>query len=228
MASTSCVVIRARGVGATALPAAAVAMGMGMGMALRMLVSFMMRMRRRKLRCQLPRQVALQRTPRIRFIGHASLDAAFCQLDAQSIAHAGTDQHVHGVQRMRLAGRCLVQAAAQWQLHQPGLADVVALNFVDEEVAAPSGVFGDLAAILAGQGNEGHVGPLMGVVCCCPEARHSEVSCVQSNATAVPHVGAMSRGCYDRHLQPTGHSAHCTELFGICRFGRSDGMDCHS
>lgn len=226
MASPSRVVIHARGVGATALTATPVAMP------LRMSVPFMMRRLARLLRCdlrgQVPRQVALERTPRIRFIGHASLDAAFCQLDAQSIAHAGTDQHVHGVQRVRLAGRRLVQAAARWQLDQLGLANAGALNFVDEEVAAPSGVFGDLTAILAGQGNEGHVGPLIGVVCCRPEARHSAGSSVQSNATAVPPVGPMPWGCCDRHLRPIRHAARRTEVFENCRFGSSDGMDCHS
>ena len=145
-----------------------------------------------------------------------------------SIAHAGTDQHVHGVQRVRLAGRRLVQAAARWQLDQLGLANAGALNFVDEEVAAPSGVFGDLTAILAGQGNEGHVGPLIGVVCCRPEARHSAGSSVQSNATAVPPVGPMPWGCCDRHLRPIRHAARRTEVFENCRFGSSDGMDCHS
>jgi hypothetical protein len=71
----------------------------------------------------------------------------------QARPHAAGNQHLNRVQRMRFVRRTLVKRLFDGQFQQLPAGHLALFDLVDPEFTALAGMFGDRAAILAGDGN---------------------------------------------------------------------------
>ena len=98
-------------------------------------------------------QVSGHRLVGVGFRGHQRGDALGGETVAQARPHAAGDQHLHGVQRMRLMRRTLVKGLFDGQFQQGLPHDLALFDVVNPELAALAGMFGHGAAILTGDGD---------------------------------------------------------------------------
>lgn len=99
---------------------------------------------------QRPLQVSGDGPVRIGFLGHQGGDALCSEPLAQTGPHAGRDEDLHVVQRMRFLRRAFMEGLLKRQFQQLSTGRLALVNVVNPELAAFAGMFGDRAAILTG------------------------------------------------------------------------------
>ena len=120
---------------------------------LMMLVLMNAMVARTRLYDQRPLQISGDRLIGVRLRGRQDGDALGGEPVLQAIPHATGDQNLDRVQRMRFVRRTLVKRLLDRQLQQGFACDLVLRDVVNPEFATFAGMFGDRAAILAGNGN---------------------------------------------------------------------------
>ena len=86
----------------------------------------------------------------VRLRGHQGSDALGGQTALQSRPHTGSHQDLNHIQRMRFVRRTLVKRLLDGQFQQLLANNLALFDGVNPELAALAGMFGDGAAILAG------------------------------------------------------------------------------
>ena len=98
-------------------------------------------------------QVGGHRLVGIGFRGHQGGDALGGQTALQSRSHAAGNQDLNRVQRMRFVRRTFMKGLLDGQFQQGSACSLPLFDVINPELAAFAGMFGDRAAILAGNSN---------------------------------------------------------------------------